>query len=129
MDTVLFRGAVQILEPSQYYVDANAGGYDIPAVFLEAGATYQLVNGEGDAVNAPVPSTATAVRQYVNTAHPYYDLFDKAQFHDADNAGYDERDTLLYFGGKRVNEFGSKSQRQLMDIIYFASAEGSGKNQ
>ena len=99
VDTVLFRGAVQILEPSQYYVDANAGGYDIPAVFLEAGATYQLVNAEGDAVNAPVPSTATAVRQYVNATHPYYDLFDKAQFHDADNAGYDERDTLLYFGG------------------------------
>ena len=31
--------------------------------------------------------------------------------------------TLLYFNGQRVNDFGSKSQRKLMDIIYFASAE------
>ena len=31
--------------------------------------------------------------------------------------------TLLYFGGKRINEFGSKSQRKLMDIIYFASGQ------
>ena len=32
--------------------------------------------------------------------------------------------TLLYFNGARLNEFGSKTQRKLMDIIYFASAEG-----
>ena len=31
--------------------------------------------------------------------------------------------TMLYFRGTRINEFGSKSQRKLMDIIYFASAE------
>lgn len=31
--------------------------------------------------------------------------------------------TLLFFKGNRVNDFGSKSQRKLMDIIYFASAE------
>ena len=31
--------------------------------------------------------------------------------------------TLLYFNGTRLNEFGSKTQRKLMDIIYFASAE------
>ena len=31
--------------------------------------------------------------------------------------------TLLYFNGTRINEFGSKSARKLMDIIYFASAE------
>ena len=35
--------------------------------------------------------------------------------------------TLLYFNGTRVNEFGYKSQRKLMDIIYFASAEGAGR--
>ena len=31
--------------------------------------------------------------------------------------------TLLYFNGKRINESGSNSHRNLMDIIYFASAE------
>ncbi len=31
--------------------------------------------------------------------------------------------TLLYFDGDRINKFGSTSQRKLMDIIYFASAE------
>ena len=31
--------------------------------------------------------------------------------------------TWLYFRGQKVNEFGSNSQRKLMDIIYFASAE------
>ena len=31
--------------------------------------------------------------------------------------------TLLFFNGNRLNEFGSKTQRKLMDIIYFASAE------
>ena len=40
------------------------------------------------------------IRQYIEEEIlPRYDLFDKAQFHDADNAAYDERDTLLYFGG------------------------------
>ena len=32
--------------------------------------------------------------------------------------------TWLYFGGEKINEFGSNSQRKLMDIIYFASGEG-----
>ncbi|MCR5566335.1 MAG: phosphodiester glycosidase family protein [Clostridiales bacterium] len=31
--------------------------------------------------------------------------------------------TLLYFDGRRINEFGSTSSRRLQDIIYFASAE------
>ena len=99
VDTVLFRGAVQILESSQYFVDVFSGGALIPSVFVEGGATYGLVNQEGKVENVPVPSTEYVARSYLNGSYPQFDLFDKAQFHDADNAAYDERDTLLYFGG------------------------------
>ena len=99
VDSVLFRGAVQILESSQYYVDAAVNGIGIPAAFLDAGATYLLTKDDGSAVNAPIPAVDDAVITYINTTYPYFDLFDKVQFHDADNAAYDERDTILYFGG------------------------------
>ncbi len=31
--------------------------------------------------------------------------------------------TCIFFNGKKMNEIGSKTQRKLMDVIYFASAE------
>ena len=99
VDSVLFRGAVSILESSQYYVNVEAAGYAIPAAFLDAGTTYLLTSQTGDAVNAPIPAVDASIRAYMNTDHPYFDIFDKVQFHDADNAGYDERDTLVFLSG------------------------------
>ena len=97
VDAVVFRGAVQILESSQYYTDVNVGGYSLPAVFIESGATYALVNAAGETEQVAIPAIDPANRSYINATYPYFDLFDKAQLHDADNAAYDERDTILYF--------------------------------
>ena len=108
VDTVLFRGAVQILESSQYYTDVNVGGYDLPAVFVESGTTYALVNAAGETKQVAIPAIDPSNRTYINTTYPYFDLFDKAQLHDADNAAYDERDTLLYFSATMVDVTGKR---------------------
>lgn len=97
VDSVVFRGAVQILEPSQYFVDVNANDFDIPPALIESGTTYALQDSLGKVQNVPVPSVDYSIRNYLNGSHPYFDLFDKAQFHDADNKANDERDTLLCY--------------------------------
>lgn len=98
MEGVIFRGAVQILERSKFFMQFDLGGKYPPGVFLDQGATYDLFDYSGNTKQMTVP-----IPQYggtpLNPPHPGFDLFDKPQFHNADNAGYDERDTLILFDG------------------------------
>lgn len=101
MDSVLFRGAIEVLENSKYYVDIMQDGKSIPSVFLDSGGTYALFkNGESEEFDLPMPSIS-ATKVYLNQESKTYDIFSKVQFHDADNESYDERDTLLFFRGIR----------------------------
>lgn len=99
MDSVLFRGAIEVLEKSKYYVDIMQNGKPIPAVFQDSGGTYTLYKyGEGEEFDLPSIS-ATAVKTWLNPDFKTCDIFSKVQFHDAGNESYDERDTLLFFRG------------------------------
>lgn len=99
MSGLAFRGAVQILEPSKFYMNFTSSGVDIPGVFLDNGATYDLFNTAGDSKQMAVPVPAIGSGDPINAAATGFDLFDKPQFHGEDNAPYDERDTLVFFAG------------------------------
>lgn len=96
LDSAIFRGAVMALENAKYYCAISEGGYLIPSVLLDRGAKYSITATEEVDIN--VPSEAAAIT-WMNPANPSYDLFPKAQFHDKDDAAFDERDTLLFFDG------------------------------
>lgn len=99
MDSVLFRGAVEVLEKSKHFADIVQNGKKIPSVFQDSGGTYTLFKGgEGTEFDLPTPS-ASAIRTWLNSDNKTYDIFSKVQFHNSDNEPYDERDTLLFFRG------------------------------
>lgn len=101
MDSVIFRGAVEVLEKSKYFADIMQGDKLIPSVFQDAGGTYTLKkNGENEEFDLPSVS-ATAVKTWINAEFKTCDIFSKVQFHDSGNESYEERDTLLFFRGIR----------------------------
>lgn len=101
MDSVLFRGAIEVLEKSKYYVDIMQNGKPIPAVFQDSGGTYTLrKNGEGEEFDLPSISS-NAVKTWINADYKTCDIFSKVQFHDSGNEPYEERDSLLFFRGLR----------------------------
>lgn len=99
MDSVIFRGAVEVLEKSKYFADIMQGNKYIPSVFQDSGGTYTLYRyGEGEEFDLPSIS-ATAVKTWINAEFKTCDIFSKVQFHDSGNEAYEERDTLLFFRG------------------------------
>lgn len=101
MESVLFRGAVEVLESSKYFVDIVQGNKLIPSVLQDSGGTYTLFKkGESEEFDLPMPSTY-ASKTWLNYDNKSYDIFSKLQFHDAGNEPYEERDTLLFFRGIR----------------------------
>lgn len=99
MDSVLFRGAVEVLEKSKYYADIMQEDKYIPSVFIDAGGTYTLFKyGNGEEFDLPTPSSS-AVKTWLNPENNTYDIFSKVQFHDSGNQSYEERDSLLFFRG------------------------------
>ena len=98
MDAVIFRGAVQILESSKYYCNVADGGAVMPSAFLDQGATYDLYDADGKTKQMAVPSPSEqAVKTWLNSSYPQFDAFDKPQFHNEQNAPFDNRDTLLFW--------------------------------
>lgn len=100
MDSVIFHGAVMALENAKYYCSIAEGGHLIPAVLLDRGAKYNITASatSTEEVDINLPSESAAIT-WMNAANPSYDLFPKPQFHDKDDAAFDERDTLLFFDG------------------------------
>ena len=100
MDGVLFNGAVTALESSKYYCALSEYGNALPSVLLDRGAKYTRSTGQSESedVDINVPDAA-AVLTWMNARFPSYDLFPKAQFHDAEDAPAEGRDALLFFDG------------------------------
>lgn len=102
MDGVLFNGATEVLENSKYYVDIMQNGKYIPSVFLDAGGSYTLKKGNGDTQEYDVPTpAANAIKSWLNPTNKTFDIFSKLQFHNKENATYEERDTLVFFRGMK----------------------------
>ena len=114
LDGVIFHGAVMALECEKYFCNISENGYPLPSVLLDRGAKYSVVESATTKkdIEITLPS-ASATITWMNPALPSYDVFPKAQFHDKDNAAFDERDTLLFFDG--MYDFGNASPYTLTD--------------
>lgn len=97
MDGVIFKGAVQILESSKFYCRGEYNGSYVPGVFFDSGSTYQMFNISGDAKSFDLPYPPLLYDYANRSGYPYFDAIDKPQFHNEENAPYDERDTLIFF--------------------------------
>lgn len=99
MDGNAFSGAAEVLERGRYYNTIVKSGKTIPSVFVDGGK-YLLYSSAGATLELNITPVGTdATITYKNTKFNGYDAISKAQFHDADQKSYDERDTLLLFLG------------------------------
>ena len=99
MDTMMLGGGCEVLENSKYYCDLQDGNKKVPAVFQDGGK-YTLTDGEGKGADFDIPTPALRTsKSWWNDSNKTFDIFPKLQFHNADNAAYEERDTLVFFRG------------------------------
>lgn len=97
LDGIVFRGACEVLENSKYFCDIVDGSHKIPAVFQDAGGTYTLYDSTGKAEEFALPGVSPSARKtWWNDINPTFDFISRVQFHNAQDAGYEERDTLLF---------------------------------
>lgn len=100
LEGIAFRGACEVLESSKHFVDIRDGARYVPAIFQDGGGKYGLINGAGETEDFDLPTpSARATKSWWNDVTRMYDFLPRVQFHDAENAGYEERDTLLFFNG------------------------------
>jgi hypothetical protein len=104
LEGIVFSGATEVLENSKYFVDivdGQGGATKIPSVFLDSGK-YTLADATGEAVELTLPQPpASAARTWWDSVNKTYDFLSKVQFHNAENASYEERDTLVFFNGMK----------------------------
>ena len=97
---IAFRGACQCLEASKYYATLVNGTLRVPSVFQDSGGSFSANDRAGKAVDVDIPlPSASVYRGWWNTVNKTFDIIAKPQFHEAGNAAYEERDTLLFFAG------------------------------
>lgn len=102
---LVFKGAVQILENSKYFCRGLYNSRAVPGVFFDNGATYQMYNSAGESKDFNLPRP-TDIYDYSNrSGYPYFDVNDKPQFHNENNAYYDSRDALLFFRGMETDVY------------------------
>ena len=94
-DDIVFGNLCSLMEASPYYCDLVKDGNNIPAVFL-AGGKYLLYRGS-ETMALDLPYLSDAAKTWMNTSYPMHDSWDKPQFHGAQDAHIDERDTLVFF--------------------------------
>lgn len=128
MDSAIFHGAVMALENSKYYSKVSENGVELPSVLLDRGAKYTIsptvVESRDVDINLP---TDSAVVLWMNSVYPSYDIMPKPQFHDKDNAPFDERDTLLLFDGMEEFQEGSATVQLPWDDMTHPSNKRSAK--
>ena len=96
-EDILFSNAISLMETSPFFCDLVKNGFDVPSVFL-SGGKYNLYNGS-DTKSFDLPTFFDAAKTWTNPSYPMHDDWAKVQFHGAENAHIDERDTLVFFGG------------------------------
>ena len=96
-EDIVFSNAVSVMETSKYFCELAKDGDNIPAIFL-AGGKYNLYNGS-DTKSFEIPTFFDAIKTWINASYPMHDDFEKVQFHGAENAHIDDRDTLVFFNG------------------------------
>lgn len=99
-DSIIFGGACDVMETSKYFCDLVDGGLNVPSVFL-GGGKYTLFKG-GETKSYDIPFPISAIKVWFNSSYPMHDDFAKTQFHGAQNAHNDERDTIVFFDGMKT---------------------------
>lgn len=100
LEGIAFKGACEVLEASKYFCTLSNGSIRIPAVFQDSGGTFTVQDRTGKAEDIEIPLPSSQVyRGWWNPDNKTYDFISKPQFHNAGNAAYEERDTLLFFDG------------------------------
>lgn len=99
-DGIVFQGGCEVLETSKFFCDVVVDGSPVPAVFL-GGGKYTLYKG-GETKEYDLPQLVAGVKTWLNASYPMHDDFPKLQFHGADNAHQDGRDTILFFDGMKT---------------------------
>ena len=102
LEDSVFKGACEVLENSKYFVDIVNGSVKIPSLFLDSGGSYSLTDatGKSEDFGLPLPPVS-AVKTWWNNTNKTFDFLSKVQFHNAEDAAFEERDTLLFFQGMK----------------------------
>jgi len=94
-EDIVFSNAISVMETSPFFCDLVKDGHDIPAIFL-AGGKYSLYKGS-ETKTFDLPNFFDAAKTWTNPSYPMHDNWAKVQFHGAEDAHIDERDTLVFF--------------------------------
>lgn len=103
MKSVVFKKAVTLLDSNAYWnMLTDSGGHLLPSVFLDAGNTYTLWDGEGQGkdFSVPIPDNSVTIAYY-NATNKGYDktYYPKMEFRDAEGKALDGVDVLCRFAG------------------------------
>ena len=102
-----FTNGVQTLESSRFYTMAQADSGNTTPTFLYQTVTYKLFNSSGESsdcsLSKPKGIAETGINEKSTTESlalisPFYDAFDKVQFHN-NNEPKAGKDCLLFFNG------------------------------
>ena len=94
------KGAVMALENSKYNCLLGENGHELPSVLLDRGAKYtrRKSETENEDVDIEAPGAYPNLT-WLNSAYPTYDMFPKAQLHDAEQKAFGGEGVLLFFTG------------------------------
>lgn len=98
-DDIVFGNVCAVMEASPYFCELVRNGDKVPSVFL-AGGTYLLYNGS-ETKTMNLPYLSDAAKTWDNPAYPMHDFVERLQFHGEQDAHLDERDTLVFFNGRK----------------------------
>ena len=103
----VFTDAVQSLESSRYYTMAQSDSANTTPTFLYNTVSYKLFNASGESSECSLSKpkgieeagiNKLSTSDALNLISPYYDAFNKPQFHN-DNEPKGGKDALLFFNG------------------------------
>ena len=103
-ESIVFGNACTVVETSKYFCDITENGVNIPSLFV-GGGKYTLYKGS-ETKDFDIPIPLAAVKTWDNASYPMHDDISKMQFHNTENAHFNERDTLLFFDGMKTPSSG-----------------------
>lgn len=96
----IFKGGIPALEKSEGF---SYFGEDIHKPWMLEGFTYNLYlsgnTSDNSAITYNEESTIGVLKGWHGDTLKYYDIFEKLQFHDADNSPVDGSNVLVFFNG------------------------------
>ena len=95
-----FKSCASVQARSKYFCQLlTPGGVWYPSVFMDPGNTMTLWDSNGDPKEFDVVVPGSAQPDPTNPDLPFYDLSDRPEFRDGENAPVDGSDVLLFFRG------------------------------